>query len=260
MSIGTVTDLASGTTPTATITGTTANPILNFGLTRGATGNTGATPNITIGTTTTIAYNDATLSSVVLDATSTTLNPKFNFSIKQGPQGPQGATGATGATGGKGDKGDKGDTGATGDTSGASAAAASAAASAAVAATAAATASTAATAAAVSAAAADASAAANTTAITGLTGRVTTLETTTTALQTQTDANGANITTLQNKTINQTAIAGSTTFNGNMNIGTPSVSAVVINGSTIDINALLINLNGIVSMPSSFNGFFNQGF
>jgi hypothetical protein len=42
---------------------------------------------------------------------------------------------------------------------------------------------------------------------------------------------------------------------GNVDMGTPSVSTVIINGSTVDINALTINLNGIVSMPLNF---FNQ--
>ena len=74
------------------------------------------------------------------------------------------------------------------------------------------------------------------------------------------DTTLTNVTALQTKTVNQTAVTGATTFNGNMSIGTPAISTVVINGSTVDINALLINLNGIVSMPPSFNGFFNQGF
>ena len=151
-SIGTVTDLSSGTTPTVTRTGTNSSPVLNFGLTRGATG---ATPNISIGTTTTIAYNDNTASSVVLDPTSTALNPKLNFAIKQGPQGPKGDS----------IKGDKGDDG---DTTAANAAAAAAAVEAGIASGAAGAAAASSSASAAAAASAAASAAANTAEITSI--------------------------------------------------------------------------------------------
>lgn len=66
LSVGTVSNLSSGSTPTVSITGTTLNPVLNFGLVQGMTGATGAT----------------------------------------GATGPKGDTGSQGPKGDKGDKGD----------------------------------------------------------------------------------------------------------------------------------------------------------
>jgi septum formation inhibitor MinC len=71
LSVGTVSNLASGSTPTVSISGTTLNPVLNFGLVTGASGINGT--------------NGAT-----------------------GPQGPKGDTGTQGPQGQKGDKGDAG--------------------------------------------------------------------------------------------------------------------------------------------------------
>jgi hypothetical protein len=71
LSIGTVSNLASGSTATVSITGTTLNPVLNFGLVQGQAGINGT--------------NGA-----------------------NGSQGPKGDTGAQGPQGPKGDKGDDG--------------------------------------------------------------------------------------------------------------------------------------------------------
>ena len=74
ITIGDVDTLEAGTPATATMTGTTAYPVLNLGIPQGEKGETGDT----------------------------------------GPQGPQGIQGIQGPQGEKGDKGDKGNTGDTG--------------------------------------------------------------------------------------------------------------------------------------------------
>ena len=69
------------------------------------------------------------------------------------------------------------------------------------------------------------------------------------------------IVNLKRKTINQTGVLGTTTFAGNMNMGTPVVSTITVSGSVVDINALVINLNGIVNAPSyNFSGSFSVNF
>ena len=91
LSIGSVTAVANGTAPSASITGTAPNQILNLVLETGPTGATGAT------------------------------GPQGEQGAQgepgaTGSQGPQGETGATGATGAQGPAGSSGATGATGAT------------------------------------------------------------------------------------------------------------------------------------------------
>ena len=251
-SIGTVTDLSSGTTPTVTRTGTNSLPVLNFGLTRGATGITGATPNISIGTTTTIAFNDNTASSVVLDPTSTALNPKLNFAIKQGPQGPKGDS----------IKGDKGDDG---DTTAATAAAAAAAVEAGIASGAAGAAAASSSASAAAAASAAASAAANTAEITSIQTEVTNLGAEFTALTNTVTAINTRLTTAEtNIATNTTNIATNTTniATNTANITANTTSITTIQGSVLDIEAEIITMQGqltVLENTMTFNsGFFSQ--
>ena len=88
VSIGTVTKLSPGTTPTVNNSGTKVNPVFNFGLTTGDTGSTG-----TQGQT-----------------------GNTGAQGQQGIQGPAGVKGDTGDKGTKGDTGSQGSTGAKGDT------------------------------------------------------------------------------------------------------------------------------------------------
>ena len=81
LSIGSV---SSGTTASATITGTAPNQTLNLVLPKG---DTGATPNITVTATTLSAGSSATVTK-----SGTAENPTFTFGI------PKGDTGAVGAT------------------------------------------------------------------------------------------------------------------------------------------------------------------
>ena len=57
-----------------------------------------------------------------------------------------------------------------------------------------------------------------------------------------------------------TPLLSTTTIDGNVQLGTPLNSTITISASTATINALLINLNGIVSTPSGLNtsGFYNS--
>lgn len=102
-SVGTVQNYASGTTPTVTITGTQANPIINFGLEQGAMG---GTPTFTIGTVTSV--NPGTSPTVTIDPISTPDNIILDFQLERG------YTGAGGSDGSRGPKGNTGDTGDTG--------------------------------------------------------------------------------------------------------------------------------------------------
>ena len=92
VTVGSVTNLPTGATPTVSNTGTGNTAVLNFGLPQGPAG------TVNIGTTTTGA--EGTNASV--DATGTPENRVLSFTIprgntgQQGPQGPQGQIGATG--------------------------------------------------------------------------------------------------------------------------------------------------------------------
>lgn len=124
-SIGTVNTIAyNDSSPCAVsfnASSTELNKIMDFNIKQGPQGpqglqgNIGLTPNFSIGITTTIPYNDSSLSSVSFDASSTNLNKIFNFSIKQGPQGPQGIQGPQGEKGDKGNTGERGPQGEKGD-------------------------------------------------------------------------------------------------------------------------------------------------
>ena len=106
LEIGSVTTLPAGSQATAEITGTVSNPILNLGLPQGdkgdkgdtgstgATGATGVSPNLKIGTVTTLAAG----SSATATITGTQAQPVLNLGIPKGDKGATGATGATGAS------------------------------------------------------------------------------------------------------------------------------------------------------------------
>lgn len=106
-SIGTVTALDTGEGAAASITGTSANPVLNLGLPKGNTGATGAqgpqgdtgatgatgpqgatgaTPELTVGTVTTLPPS----SSATVTITGTAEDPVLNFGIPKGDTGPGG--------------------------------------------------------------------------------------------------------------------------------------------------------------------------
>lgn len=83
-------EVAAGGTPTATITEVSGHKHIAFGI---VTGDTGATPDFSIGTVQTLPANaDATVT-----ITGTDEEPVLNFGIPQGIQGQTGQTGATGA-------------------------------------------------------------------------------------------------------------------------------------------------------------------
>lgn len=126
ISIGTVSALDPGDTPTVTNVGSSTSVVLDIGLPAGAKGDTGDTgpqgpagadgsgggggATVAIGTTTTGAAG----SSAIVTNTGTTSAAIFNFTIPRGATGAAGSTGATGATGSSGAAGAKGDTGAVG--------------------------------------------------------------------------------------------------------------------------------------------------
>ena len=108
MGIGQVSTLPAGSAATASMSGTTENPLLNLGIPRGiqgvkgdrgekgdtgATGATGATPDFSIGTVSTLPAG----SSATAEITGTAENPVLSLGIPQGVQGE------------KGEKGDPGD-------------------------------------------------------------------------------------------------------------------------------------------------------
>ncbi len=107
LEIGSVTTLPAGSQATAEITGTVTNPVLNLGIPQGdkgatgdkgdtgatgATGANGVSPNLKIGTVTTLAAG----SNATATITGTQAQPILNLGI---PQGAKGATGDKGATG-----------------------------------------------------------------------------------------------------------------------------------------------------------------
>lgn len=89
VTVGSVTNLPTGSTPTVTNTGANDTAILNFGLPQGPAG------TVQVGTTTTGAAG--TNASVA--ATGTPENSVLNFTIPQGIQGDQGIQGPQGDTG-----------------------------------------------------------------------------------------------------------------------------------------------------------------
>ena len=103
-SIGTVTTGVAGSSASASISGTSLNPVLNLVIPKGdtgaagndgqtgAAGATGATPNLTIGTVTTGSAG----SNAAATITGTIENPILNLTI---PKGDTGATGANGTNG-----------------------------------------------------------------------------------------------------------------------------------------------------------------
>ena len=89
VTVGSVTNLPTGATPTVTNTGTNDTAVLNFGLPQGPAG------TVNVGTTTTGAAG--TNASVA--ATGTPENRVLNFTIPRGDQGIQGIQGLQGNTG-----------------------------------------------------------------------------------------------------------------------------------------------------------------
>ena len=85
LTIGTVTSLLSGNVSTATIIGTTNNPVINLGLVKGSDGinGIGITPNISIGNVIALPYGTYPYANI----TGTTLNPLLNLGLEQGSQG-----------------------------------------------------------------------------------------------------------------------------------------------------------------------------
>lgn len=101
ISIGSV---SQGTVPSATITGTSENPILNLVLPKGDTGSAGAATSITIGTVTSGTTPSATFSGTAPNLTLSLVLPKGETG-STGPAGAQGVAGPTGPAGPQGDKG-----------------------------------------------------------------------------------------------------------------------------------------------------------
>jgi len=89
VTVGSVTNLPTGSTPTVTNTGVNDTAVLNFGLPQGPAG------TVQVGTTTTgTAGTNASVA-----ATGTPENRVLNFTIPRGDQGIQGIQGLTGNTG-----------------------------------------------------------------------------------------------------------------------------------------------------------------
>lgn len=97
----TATGLATGSSPTATVSTVDGHYRVAFGIPAGATGATGATPNMTIGTVETLQEGAQATATI----TGTTANPVLNLGIPVGATGATGSAGATGATGASGTNG-----------------------------------------------------------------------------------------------------------------------------------------------------------
>ena len=123
LKVGTVTTLAAGSNATVNMTGSNNIYTIDFGIPKGAKGDTGSSggsegttvvnPTLNIGTVTGGAIADA---SITGDSPNYTLNlvlPKGEKGDK-GDKGEKGDTGADGVAGAKGDKGDRGEKGADG--------------------------------------------------------------------------------------------------------------------------------------------------
>lgn len=101
ISIGTVSSLAAGATPTATITGAAPSQTLNLGIPAGASGSPGSNGSngpvntLSIGTVSTLSAGAAATASVSGAAPNQTLN----IGIPQGAAGAAGSNGANGAAG-----------------------------------------------------------------------------------------------------------------------------------------------------------------
>ena len=102
ITIGTTTTLAEGSNAQVSNSGTSTDAVFNFGIPRGNTGATGATPDITITATADALSSDNP--SVTVTEGGTAENPTFAmaFSGLKGTKGDTGNTGATGATGADG--------------------------------------------------------------------------------------------------------------------------------------------------------------
>lgn len=97
----TATGLAAGADPTANVTQVDGHYRINLGIPAGATGATGATPDISIGTVSTLPEG----SQATATMTGTAAAPVLNLGIPVGATGATGVTGATGATGQNGTNG-----------------------------------------------------------------------------------------------------------------------------------------------------------
>ena len=97
LQIGTVSTLPAGSSAIAAITGTDEQPILNLGIPQGIKGDTGdqgetgLTPDLSVGTVSTLPAE----SSATVTITGTDEDPVLNFGIPQGVKGDKGDTGAT---------------------------------------------------------------------------------------------------------------------------------------------------------------------
>ena len=121
LTIGTVTGLAVGTMPKATITGLNGGYTLNLGIPAGATGATGATgaagPAGAVGPAPTLSIGTVTSLNSGAQPTATMSGSNGAYTLNLGiPAGLTGATGPAGATGAAGATGPAGAAGATGAT------------------------------------------------------------------------------------------------------------------------------------------------
>ena len=109
--MGTVTGLSYGATPTASFSGTAPNYVLNLGIPAGApgSGGSGGTPTFSMGTVTGLSAGATPTASF----SGTAPNYVLNLGIPAGAVGAAGSTGATGATGAAGTNGTNGTNGTT---------------------------------------------------------------------------------------------------------------------------------------------------
>jgi len=101
LAIGSV---SQGTAPSASISGTAENPILNLVLPKGDTGSAGSATTITIGSVTTGTTPSATFSGTAPNQVLNLVLPKGDTG-SAGPAGPQGVAGPAGAAGPQGERG-----------------------------------------------------------------------------------------------------------------------------------------------------------
>jgi len=104
MAIGSV---SQGTAPSASISGTPQNPILNLVLPKGDAGSAGAATSLTIGTVTSSSTPSATFSGTAPNQVLNLVLP-VGATGSAGAAGPQGVAGPTGAQGPQGDRGGAG--------------------------------------------------------------------------------------------------------------------------------------------------------
>lgn len=103
----TIGSVSQGTAPSASISGTPENPILNLVLPKGDTGSAGAATSITIGSVSSGTTPSATFSGTAPNLTLSLVLPKGDT----GSTGPAGAQGVAGPTGPQGPQGDRGGAG-----------------------------------------------------------------------------------------------------------------------------------------------------